>query len=840
MEARLRCLQDHRSYGAPQKLKVRWSAVPQLTPLDIDTMKWTTSFALSSLFILLSTFDGVLALPMPPPGNQCMINYCPSYFAHFPPRGPRTKPTLSMPTRTNAQRLAGGLGPNPPIHRGLIGTPRQRWATSPSPSPVVPLNPKVTHCGVVRLTDSKTDSQIGYIGKISSSKGHLFVNESISEAVTVCFKLDKDSSTASSISIVLEDWNLKSDFPLFALIQGRVDKSSDIGLHSSNYLTLGGVEWPGSRPQSPPKLIVNSYSSYWDGFDRTAESSVWNINLTTGKLTVQWTNSDRSQPTTQLFTVGNVLYAGGDLDAFVTHHSRGAIPLQPSVPQMSFKHILFSVFPAWGHTRPFCILAARLVKEHADIIVTMIIGPSYLSLAQSEISAEFGDRVPDEIRRRVRFLSTIPPIQSGDFIGSMRALVETYATAYQALSQAKTISCAVEGTIFDAIPPPVVVILDFIALPQLQATRAISGRSVPIIAWVTGHMSSTTRWFLPESAGGIGDLGARIDAEVARTGSSPEEIGEKLYKQAVGRVVKVIGLPDMYDYEFFPQKLPFSVPISIFMKECDAEIVATSHAFENELLNTLQSGLPDWKKETYVVGPLLPSGYGITGQSVTGSDEIQAFLDEKFEKHGQNSVLLISFGSAFWTSAPEYLEEIVEVLIEKKFPFICSFASPIAKISPEMVQKVKSSSLGILQQWVPQQFILNHPATGWLLTHCGQSSVTEALAAGVPMIAWPFDADQPAAAARLAEELHVAFELVEVRTGETGMRPLLRNGRTAKGTREAVGLEFRKVIDDCRSEKGFEMRRNAENIKVKLLEAWKENGKSRQELSAFLDKYVYA
>lgn len=106
-------------------------------------------------------------------------------------------------------------------------------------------------------------------------------------------------------------------------------------------------------------------------------------------------------------------------------------------------------------------------------------------------------------------------------------------------------------------------------------------------------------------------------------------------------------------------------------------------------------------------------------------------------------------------------------------------------------------------------------------------------------IAWPFDADQPSAAARLSEKLHVAFELVEVRTGEAGMKPLLRNGRTAKGTREAVGAEFRKIIDDCRSQKGFEMRRKAKNIKEELAEAWSENGASRQELSDFLGKYVF-
>ena len=37
------------------------------------------------------------------------------------------------------------------------------------------------------------------------------------------------------------------------------------------------------------------------------------------------------------------------------------------------------------------------------------------------------------------------------------------------------------------------------------------------------------RLFGPESMGGVGDFGARIDAEIARTGLSDLEIGLKVY-----------------------------------------------------------------------------------------------------------------------------------------------------------------------------------------------------------------------------------------------------------------------------------------------------------------------
>ena len=68
----------------------------------------------------------------------------------------------------------------------------------------------------------------------------------------------------------------------------------------------------------------------------------------------------------------------------------------------------------------------------------------------------------------------------------------------------------------------------FFALPQLLATRAVSGRSVPIITFIAAGAGAIIRLFGPESMGGAGDIGAEIDAEVARSGLSEDEIGAKV------------------------------------------------------------------------------------------------------------------------------------------------------------------------------------------------------------------------------------------------------------------------------------------------------------------------
>ena len=76
---------------------------------------------------------------------------------------------------------------------------------------------------------------------------------------------------------------------------------------------------------------------------------------------------------------------------------------------------------------------------------------------------------------------------------------------------------------------PFCLYFQLLAFPQLQATRAISGRSVPIISSTVGGAGSFIHSFGPESMGGAGDIGAKIDAEAARTGLSADDIGPKVH-----------------------------------------------------------------------------------------------------------------------------------------------------------------------------------------------------------------------------------------------------------------------------------------------------------------------
>ena len=95
------------------------------------------------------------------------------------------------------------------------------------------------------------------------------------------------------------------------------------------------------------------------------------------------------------------------------------------------------------------------------------------------------------------------------------------------------------------------------------------------------------------------------------------------------------------------------------------------------------------QKEIFVLGPLLPPGYGIKTQKNEegASADVETFLEEMLVQYGKGSVFFVrffpffcistkyistqvSFGTSFYPSASEYVEELIEALIEKKAPFV--------------------------------------------------------------------------------------------------------------------------------------------------------------------------
>ncbi|KAG0450806.1 hypothetical protein HPP92_026526 [Vanilla planifolia] len=74
--------------------------------------------------------------------------------------------------------------------------------------------------------------------------------------------------------------------------------------------------------------------------------------------------------------------------------------------------------------------------------------------------------------------------------------------------------------------------------------------------------------------------------------------------------------------------------------------------------------------------------------------------------------------------------------------------------------KVEGMGL-VMRRWAPQLEILAHPSTGAFVSHCGWNSTVESLSAGVPIIAWPMQFDQPRSAEVLVGRWRVGVMMRE-------------------------------------------------------------------------------
>ncbi|KAL8097467.1 hypothetical protein AgCh_030556 [Apium graveolens] len=252
------------------------------------------------------------------------------------------------------------------------------------------------------------------------------------------------------------------------------------------------------------------------------------------------------------------------------------------------------------------------------------------------------------------------------------------------------------------------------------------------------------------------------------------------------------------------------------ISNCDALIIHTFDALEKDSLDALLPIQP----QTYTIGPLLNRmqdkkvefmGSNLWKEEVSCID----WLDCK----EANSVLYVNFGSITVMSA-EHLSEFAWGLANSKKQFLWIIRPDVvtgdsAMLPPEFVTETKDR--GIIASWCSQEQVLNHPAIAGFLTHNGWNSTIESISGGVPMICWPFFAEQ---------QTNCRYCCVEWGIGMEIDNDVKRD--------EVEGL-VRELMD---GEKGKEMRKNALELKKKAQEAFVPGGSSLKNLDKLIDEVL--
>lgn len=488
-----------------------------------------------------------------------------------------------------------------------------------------------------------------------------------------------------------------------------------------------------------------------------------------------------------------------------------------------------------------CALSAKLAKLR-DIRVTVFIAPNNYAKVVDEIAANF-EEGEDALQARIRIAALQAHAQNMfdyDVIGP------AFEAEYQKLLSGQAIHCVHTQKDLPALTAPRAVIIDIMSYPLKQIASKLSS-TVKVVC--IGPSSVLGVYALSGAsalqASGQTFIEEKIQEYMQKNGVSLREAANAVVKIPSDEIITIPGFPKVYFYEANPQARTFEAPLGFirylamqFLKECDAFISGSMECVEPE---GVVEGLSDFfartSRKLYLLGPLLPMtkrSDAVEARQAAKSPEIASFLKTTLETRGERSMIYMSFGTIFWTIKPQIVWTFLDVMIEKKIPFIMSHASPEAKVPDELQTKVKASGTGLLVPWAPQQAILEHPATGWFVTHAGFNSVVESIYAGVPMICWPFAAEQPLNAIQLTENLGVAYELLEVRTGD-GLRPIYRTGKAPAGTLDAVRAEAAAVLDKAFGADGEAKRAKVRELRETSLRLWAPDGAAARAGEDLLD-----
>lgn len=228
------------------------------------------------------------------------------------------------------------------------------------------------------------------------------------------------------------------------------------------------------------------------------------------------------------------------------------------------------------------------------------------------------------------------------------------------------------------------------------------------------------------------------------------------------------------------------------------------------------------------VGPLM-EGVGEGEQSLR--EKLQAehqsgdYLNW-LAKQPDASILYISFGSL--ATLPDVQVRELAVGLEnsgRSFFWVLRIPKPanseaatdISTLLPEgFLERTKERGL-VYSEWAPQLQILAHRAIGGFLTHCGWNSVIESICVGVPMIAWPFQAEQMLNATLIVKVLGIA-----VRIGTAGWSEIVGNQEIERAIRVLMLEEA-----DC-------LRRRVMEVSNIVERAVRPGGSSKRYLEEFV------
>ncbi|XP_073288298.1 UDP-glycosyltransferase 88F4 [Primulina huaijiensis] len=317
---------------------------------------------------------------------------------------------------------------------------------------------------------------------------------------------------------------------------------------------------------------------------------------------------------------------------------------------------------------------------------------------------------------------------------------------------------------------------------------------------------------------------------------------DKSFKDLYDTKFQIPGLP-MLPAKHMPQPVlnrdePVYYDIMYYshcLSQSSGIIVNSFNQLEPIAMKAVIDGLcvPDGRTPPiYNIGPLIADSYSKFNNH--GDHNLQHSCLSWLDTQPSRSVVFLCFGS-MGTFSGDQVKEIAKGLERSGHRFLWVVRKPrlhekikefgevgefnVMTIMPEgFLDSTKGRGM-VVESWAPQVAVLEHPAVGGFVTHCGWNSILEAVMAGVPMVAWPLYAEQHLNKAAVVAGMKMAIA-VEQR-GEDGF---------------VVGEEVEKRVRELmdHSETSVELRERSHEMKLTAIDSLGDMGSS----TAALDKLV--
>ncbi|CAN6218845.1 unnamed protein product [Urochloa humidicola] len=397
-------------------------------------------------------------------------------------------------------------------------------------------------------------------------------------------------------------------------------------------------------------------------------------------------------------------------------------------------HLLVFPFPLQGHLN--CMLPFATALAGAGVLVTFLHSEHNLRRLRS---ASASDGLPSP---RLRFLSVpdgLPdddPRSVGGLLDLVKSLQVVASVAFRALlASLLSATSPTRADHHDGGFPPVTCVVVDSYLPW--AIDVADELGVPVLAFRTSSACSILAFLSAPRLFELGELPFPESGDLEEPVRGVPGMESFLRRRDLPSSFRRAG-----EHGVNP-RLPVLVKDTFNSGKARGLIFNTAASLERSALAHIAPHMRD----VFAVGPL----HGMFPKPEVATslwredDGCVAWLDGQADR----SVVYVSLGNLAVISHEQFTEFLAG-LVAAGYPFLWVLRPDMVAASqnqdnttpPQDAIRAVGESKARVVAWAPQRDVLRHRAVGCFLTHAGWNSTLEAVVEGVPMVCWPFFADQ--------------------------------------------------------------------------------------------------